>query len=39
MYPMGDPYGGGAQSDMTEYKASEGEQLPEARRWPRKSKW
>ena len=30
MYPMGDPYGGGgAQSDMTEYKASEGEPLPE----------
>ncbi len=29
MYPMGDPYGGGEQPDMTEYKASEGEQLPE----------
>ena len=30
MYPMGDPYGGGgAQSDMTEYKASEGEPLPD----------
>jgi FeS assembly SUF system protein len=30
MYPMGDPYGGGgAQSGMTEYKASEGEQLSE----------
>ena len=28
MYPMGDPYGGGAQPDMTEYKASEGEPLP-----------
>ena len=27
MYPMGDPYSGGAQPDMTEYKASEGEQL------------
>ena len=30
MHPMGDPYGGGgAQSDMTEYKASEGEPLPD----------
>ena len=29
MYPMGDPYGGGAQPDMTEYKASEGEPLPD----------
>tara|TARA_Y100000589_G_scaffold70623_2_gene62872 strand:- start:2644 stop:3042 length:399 start_codon:yes stop_codon:yes gene_type:complete len=28
MYPMGDPYGDGAQPDMTEYKASEGEPLP-----------
>ena len=28
MYPMGDPFGGGAQPDMTEYKASEGEPLP-----------
>ena len=28
MYPMGDPYGGGVQPDMTEYKASEGEPLP-----------
>ena len=28
MYPMGDPHGGGAQPDMTEYKASEGEPLP-----------
>ena len=29
MYPMGDPSGGGEQPDMTEYKASEGEQLPD----------
>ena len=29
MYHMGDPYGGGAQPDMTEYKASEGELLPD----------
>ena len=29
MYPMGDPFGGGAQPDMTEYKASEGEPLPD----------
>ena len=29
MYPMGDPYGGGAQPDMTEYKASEGDPLPD----------
>ena len=29
MYPMGDPYGGDAQPDMTEFKASEGEPLPD----------
>ena len=29
MYPMGDPYGGGAQPDTTEYTASEGEPLPD----------
>ena len=30
MYHMGDPYGGGgSQPDMTEYKASEGEPLPD----------
>ena len=29
MYPMGDPYGGGAKPDITEYKASEGEPLPD----------
>ena len=29
MYPMGDPSGGGTQPDMTEYKASEGDNLPD----------
>ena len=29
MYPMGDPYGGDGQPDMTEFKASEGEPLPD----------
>ena len=29
MYPMGDPYTGGTEPDMTEFKATEGELLPE----------
>ena len=29
MYPMGDPYSGGIQSEMTEFTATEGEPLPD----------